>query len=101
MNPDNLLHDVLSMTFELSADEKWNELNRMRLSGEMCDVHLVANPIVDSGDDTKVAEPSSDSPTIPAHRLVLMASSPYFRAMFSSKKLQSIQLLLTTFLFGR
>ncbi|KAK3746364.1 hypothetical protein QZH41_006294 [Actinostola sp. cb2023] len=62
----SILQDYTTIAFEL--------LRRFHESRELCDVVLCV-------DDTR----------IPAHRVVLAASSPYFRAMFSGKMVESSQ----------
>ena len=50
-------------------------MNRMRLHSQLCDVKLRCGLV-----------------TLPAHKLVLAATSPYFHAMFNGEqRLQSVQ----------
>ena len=51
-------------------------MNRMRLHSQLCDVKLRCGLV-----------------TLPAHKLVLAATSPYFHAMFNGEqRLQSVQI---------
>lgn len=63
------------------------QLNDLRKSGQLCDVHLKGG----NCDQNGVDEPGRLSPTvlIGAHKAVLASFSPFFRAMFTSMLLLS------------
>eukprot|EP00117_Sycon_ciliatum_P006045 scpid74631/ scgid9747/ Kelch-like protein 8 len=63
---------VLNLSWKAHAESSLRHLHEMYFTGSLCDVEI------------QVA-----SRRVPCHRVVLAASSPYFRAMFTSKMQES------------